>query len=219
MRFKFSGFTLLAIWLGAVAVAQTPTADQLNALKSLPKDQQDALLQNVLGNKGDGTGTKIDSKLSTPQTVEPKSDQSTEPLNKLNRAKTSDGRTLRQRDEDPELRAEDTVLIDLTPINRYKDINSTNPDGFNTGGNNSVTARHGSGSGVSGLSGISGGAANDGTVSGTRNNRNIRGNNNNDYGRVKADVKAETKPKTDEEKEKIEEKRQLILKNNPYHLN
>ena len=45
MRFKFSVLTLLAILVGAVSVAQTPTADQLNALKNMPKDQQDALLQ------------------------------------------------------------------------------------------------------------------------------------------------------------------------------
>src|SRR6267378_2911456 len=135
MRFKFSGFTLLAILVGAVAVAQTPTVDQLNALKSMPKDQQDALIQSVLG-KGDttGTGTKTDSKLSTPETVQPKTDQSNELLNKLKKGKTLDDRTLRQRDENPELRPDDTVLIDLTPINRYRDINSIYPNGANPNG-------------------------------------------------------------------------------------
>jgi polysaccharide export outer membrane protein len=213
MRLKFSALTFLAILVGAVAVAQTPTADQLNALKSLPKDQQDALLQNVLGN-GNGTGTKTDSKLSVPQTVRPKSDQSTESLDKL-KGKTSDGRTLRQSDEDPELRPDDTVLIDLTPIDRYKDINTNNPVGTNTGGNDSPS----NDMAVNDV-GVNGGVAIDTSrISGTRNNRNIRGNNNNDYGRVKADVRAETKPRTDEEKEKSEELRQLILKNNPYRLN
>src|SRR5258708_26083038 len=129
MRIKFSGFTLAAILVGAVAVAQTPTADQLNALKSLPKDQQDALLQSVLG-KGDGTGTKSDSKLSMPQTVPPKSDQSAESLNKL-QGKTSDGRTLRQLDEDPALRADHTVLIDLTPADTASDNTSNHPHGPN----------------------------------------------------------------------------------------
>ena len=109
MRFKVSGFTLFAILVGAVAVAQTPTADQLNALKSMPKDQQDALIQSVLG-KGDGTGTKTDSKLSMPQTVQPKTDQSNELLNKLKKGKTLDDRTLRQVDEDPELRPDDTFV-------------------------------------------------------------------------------------------------------------
>src|SRR5271165_5556817 len=177
MRSKFSGFTLLAILAGAVAVAQNPTADQLNALKSLPKDQQDALIQSALGN-GNSTGTKTDSKLSMPQTVRPKSDQSTESLDRL-KGKTSDGRTLRQSDEDPELRPDDTVLIDLTPVDPYKDINSTNPSGANTGGNDGVN----NSTGVNDL-GVNGGVVNDSSrVSGTRNNRNIRGNNNNDYGR------------------------------------
>src|ERR1700730_37601 len=222
MRFKFSGFTLLAILVGAVAVAQTPSVDQLNALKNMPKDQQDALIQSVLG-KGDTTGTKTDSKLSMPETVQPKTDQSNELLDKLKKGKTLDDRTLRQPDEDPELRADDTVLIDLTPIDRYRDNNSNYPNGANTNGNDG-----GNGVGVNGvngvngatdLNGVTGNAANDGSVNGRRNNRNNRGNNNNDYGRVKPDIKEQTRPRTDQEKEQSDEKRQLILKNNPYHLN
>src|SRR6266404_2017930 len=226
MRFKFSGFTLLAILVGAVAVAQTPTADQLNALKSMPKDQQDALIQSVLG-QGGTTGTKSDTKLSTPETVQPKIDQSNELLNKLRKGKTLDDRTLRQLDENPELRADDTILIDLTPIDRYRDSNSSYPNGANPngndGGNNGVGVDGIPGipgiPGINDVNGVTGDAANDGSVNGTRNNRNIRGSNSNDYGRVKADVKEAARQKTDEEKERIEEKRQLILKNNPYHLN
>jgi protein involved in polysaccharide export with SLBB domain len=222
MRFKFSGWTLLAILVGAAAVAQTPTLDQLNALKSLSKDQQDALLQSVLG-KGDGT--RADSKLSMPETVRPKGEPSTESLDILRKRKTSDGRTLRQSDEDPELRPDDTLLIDLTPIDRYKSKGATY--GTTTGGTDAGTsgvAGLGGLGGVGGVAGagdvnvnVDGAAAGDGSV-GTRTSRGTRGHIN-DYGRVKADVKAETKPKTDEEKEKAEEKRQLILKGNPYHLN
>src|SRR5258708_18848079 len=218
MRFKLSGFTLLATLVGAVAVAQIPTSEQLDALKNMPKDQQDALIQSVLG-KGDttGTGTKTESKLSTSDTVRPKTDQSSELLNKLKKGKTLDDRTLRQPDEDPELRADDTILIDLTTIDRYRDINSNSPNAANAGGNDG--AANGSGINGIGINGINGSAANDGSANGARNNRNNRANNPDDYGRVKADIKAETKPKTDEEKEKSEEVRQLILKNNPYHLN
>src|ERR1700730_780439 len=201
MRFKVSGFTLLAILVGAVAIAQTPTADQLNALKSMPKDQQDALLQGVLG-KGDGATTKSDSKLSTPETMQPKTDPSNELLNKLKKGKTLDDRTLRQPDENPELRADDTVLIDLTPIDRYRD-NSNYPNGANPNGNDNGT----NGVGVNGIpgipgipgingingtndvNGVNGNTGNDTGVNGTRNNRNVRGSNNNDYGRVKSDVK------------------------------
>src|SRR5712692_4489735 len=121
MRFKSLVFTLVAILVGAVAVAKIPTSDQLEALKNMPKDQQDALIQSVLGTKGGTTNTKTDSKLKMPETVQPKTDQSNELLNKLKKGKTLDDRTLRQRDEDPELRADDTVLIDLTPIDRYRD--------------------------------------------------------------------------------------------------
>jgi protein involved in polysaccharide export with SLBB domain len=215
MRFKFSGFTLAAILVGAVAVAQTPTADQLNALKSMPQDQQDALIQSVLGKGGD-SGARTDPKLSIPQTVRPKGDQSIELLDKLKKGKTVDGRTLREADEDLELRADDTVLIDLTPIDRYKDGNANYLNGANnTLGNDAGV--NGVGAGASGVS-VNGGAPNDGNVNGARNSRNLRGNEN-DYGRVKADVKAETRPRTDPEKEKSEELRQLILKNNPYRLN
>ncbi|MDP9082687.1 MAG: SLBB domain-containing protein, partial [Pseudomonadota bacterium] len=214
---RFLSIFLVLMLSGLAASAQTPTAEQLNALKSLPKDQQDAL-QGMLGTGG--TGTKTDSKLSMPETVQPKTDQSNDLL-KLKR-KTLDDRTLRQSDENPELRPDDTVLIDLTPIDRYRDTNSV-PNGANPSGNDIGAA----GVGISGINGtngandvgVIGSNANDSSVSGTRNNRNIRGSNNNDYGRVKADIKAETKPRTDEEREKSEEKRQLILKNNPYRLN
>jgi polysaccharide export outer membrane protein len=233
MRFKFSGFTtLIAILVGAVAVAQTPTSDQLNMLKNMPKDQQDALIQSVLGNKGDstGTGTKTDSKLSMPETMRPRSEQTKDELDKLNKRKSSDDRTLRQSDEDPELRPDDTVLIDLTPIDRFRDRNANNPNGANIPGSdsgangigiNGIPGMNGVNGipGINGADGVNGNAANDGSVNGMRNNRNNRRNNFDDYGRVRADVKSETKPKTDEEKEKSEEKRQLILKNNPYHLN
>src|SRR3981189_3324696 len=142
MRSKFSGFTLIAILVGAVAVAQTPTSDQLDLLKSMPKDQQDALIQSVLGGiKSDGTGTKSDPKLSTPQTVQPKTRKSNEQQNKRKKGKTLDDRTLRQPDEDPELRADDTILIDLTPIDRYRDMNSNYPNGANPRGNGSATRR------------------------------------------------------------------------------
>jgi polysaccharide export outer membrane protein len=225
---KFLSSFLVVLLTSLAATAQTPTSDQLNALKNMPKEQQDALIQSVLGlGKSDGTGTKSDSKLNTPETVQPKTDQSNEVLNKLKKGKTLDDRTLRQPDEDPELRADDTILIDLTPIDRYRDINSNYPNGANSGGNDNGangTGTNGAGgingiNGIDGINGVNGSAAKDGSGNVSRNNRNTRGSKYDDYGRIKADTKAETKPKTDEEKERIEAKRQLILKNNPYHLN
>ncbi|HEY3658126.1 MAG TPA: SLBB domain-containing protein [Steroidobacteraceae bacterium] len=219
---RFLSALLVLLLTGLAATAQTPTSDQLNALKNMPKDQQDALIQSVLGiGKSDGTGSKTDSKLSTPESVRPKSDLSKDELDKLNKRKSSDDRILRQSDEDPELRAEDTILIDLTPIDRYRERNTNFLNDPNASGNDSGTNSNGINGviGANDVNGVDGSAANDGSVNGTKNNRNSRGRNNNDYGRVKPDTKLATKPKTEEEKEKIEEKRQLILKNNPYHLN
>ncbi len=214
---RYLSVFLVLMLSGLAATAQTPTADQLNALRNLPKDQQDAL-QGILGT-GTGTGTKTDSKLSVPETVQPNTDQSNELQNKYRKGRTLDDRTLRQSDEDPELRPDDTVLIDLTPIEPYRNPgslpNGANPAGNEGGGNGAVNGVAGIG-GLNGNDGGMAGTAND-SAGGTRGNRNTRGNN--DYGRVKADVKAETRVRTDEEKEESEEKRQLILKNNPYHLN
>ena len=219
---RYLSVFLVLMLSGFVAGAQSLTAEQLNALKSLPKDQQDAL-QGLVGSGG--TGTKTDSKLSTPETVQPKTDQSNELANKYRKGKTLDDRTLRQSDENPELRPDDTVLIDLTPIEPYRPPgtmpNGANPAGNEGAGNGAINGINGI-NGVAGVGGLNGndaamaGAAND-SAGGPRSNRNTRGNN--DYGRVKADVKAETRVRTDEEKEESEEKRQLILKNNPYHLN
>ncbi len=228
MRFKFSGVTLLAILLGAAAFAQTPTSDQLNALKNLPPDQQQSLLQQVLG-KTDTSGRKTDQKLDMPETVQQKSDESSDMLDSFDKDKTKDGRTLRIPNEDPELRANDNILIDLTPIEM--DDQDNNPinggNGVNGGsnGNNgngypSTTSGVLSGNNAGGMDVSALGAANSngangsGTNNGYGNNR-IPGAGYGDYGRIKSQVKQ----RTDEEKKKSRELRQLILKNNPYQLN
>src|ERR1700728_3588614 len=130
--------------IGAVVVAPTPTAptqDQLNIFKSLPQDQQDALMQSLLGGKGDATSKKSDSQLDSPETVQKKNDRTGQRQQEETNDKTKDGRTLRKSDEDPELRADDTVLIDLTPIELDKDGNLIvhNP-GNQTGGSITPTA-------------------------------------------------------------------------------
>src|SRR6266852_1719946 len=142
MRFRFAWIALIAIVVGAVAIAQVPTTDQLNVLKNLPPDEQDALIQGVLG-RGDGTGTKTDPKLRMPLTVQPKRDQLNESSGSLKKLQTSDGRTLRLPDEDPELRHDDTVLIDLTPLDaECVDLGANNLNGANAAaiaGNNLPT--------------------------------------------------------------------------------
>lgn len=211
MRSRLLALSFMLLSLGIGASAQTPTPDQLNALKNLPQDQQDALLQSLSGRSG--SGTSADPKLRVPQTVQPPSDQSTGLLGKYPREKTRDGRELRMPDEDPELRANDTVLIDLTPYkinNKYGDQN--NPDGngvaANGFGNGTATATGNMDANGANVNGVD-------NSSGRTNNKNSGNKNNYDYGRIVE----EGKPLTDEEKEKLEKLRQLILRNNPYHLN
>ncbi len=213
MQYKSPAFVLIAILMGAMALGQTPTPDQLNALKNLPQDQQDALLQSLMG-KSDGTGTKSDPRLRMPQTVLPKDNQSTDASEK--RGKTSDGHALRQADEDPELRADDAVLIDLTPIEEAcKDLNTIHSD---------ATGRRSAASQLVDCSGTrrtnhdkrgdNGSVGANGPIRTNGDNLKIDSDLD-DFGRIQLD----TKPKTEEERAKSEAFRQRILKNNPYHLN
>src|SRR6202035_2898365 len=106
------------ILIGAFAGAQSPssTPDPLSLLKNLSQEQQDALMQSVLGGSGNGTSRKTDSQLNAPETVEKKNDRTGRVDRETKPDKTIDGRTLRNSNEDPELRADDSVLIDLTPV-------------------------------------------------------------------------------------------------------
>ncbi len=89
--------------IGTIAGAQVPSQDPLNALKNLTPEQQQSLIQGVLG--GDGATKKTDSKLNSPETVEKRDDRLGGQDRETRKGKTLDGRTLRQFDEDPELRA------------------------------------------------------------------------------------------------------------------
>jgi polysaccharide export outer membrane protein len=107
--------------MGLAASAQTPTSDQLQALKDLPPDQQNAILQGL---KGNGTGKTTDPKLKTPETVgQPKELSDTK--------KTRDGRILRQSDEDPELRVDDTVMIEMTSLGDICSRNQSSAQNYN----------------------------------------------------------------------------------------
>jgi polysaccharide biosynthesis/export protein len=194
-------FASLIILLLAVlpAIAQTPTADQLSILKNLPADQQQLLLQS-LGGQGDGTAKKIDPSLQMPETVRPRNEQ-LDQYDRYLKDKTLDGRPLRVRDEDPELRPGDTVLIDVVTIERRRrpviqDSNTT-----------------ASGAGISALNGH--------TASGNNGNPASLGEktNENDPERTYGRTPYEERSQTDAEKAKIEDFRQRILKNNPYKLN
>jgi polysaccharide biosynthesis/export protein len=193
---------IILILVGAVVVAQTPTPtqDQLNIFKSLPQDQQDALMQSVLG-KGNGTNNKSDSQLNAPETVGKKNDRTGQRQQDQNKNdKTVDGRTLRNSDEDPELRADDTVLIDLTPVELDKDGNVIV---HNTGNQATGSPIPGSTSGISSA---------DSTAKDIRNNKNTSPS---DFGRLQA----EQRTRTPEQTTRSATVRDRILKGNPYKLN
>jgi protein involved in polysaccharide export with SLBB domain len=204
---------LVLLSFGIVASAQTPTTDQLNLLKGLPQDQQDALMQSLSGKSGNST--KTDPKLSVPQTVLPRNDQESDLTSPHIRDKTKDGRTLRLQDEDPELRADDTVLIDLTPFDLTpRGLNQANLNGENAAGtagnaNGNANNNRPTNGQIPGVNGA------DMSNSLLNNNRDDQNKDTYDFGRLQEEIK----PKTDEEKVKAEKKRQLILRNNPYHLN
>jgi len=195
-----AAIALILIVTAGGAQTPAPSQDQLNALKNLSQEQQDALLQGVLG-KGDGTNKKSDSQLESPETVQKKNDRtgkSGKQTNEIQNDKTIDGHNLRNADEDPELRADDYVLIDLTPVELDKD------------GNLIV---HGTGAGGSGPASPSATAAVGGTQS--SKDKDNKGPPPADFGRLQLD----TRPKTDEQMTRSFAVRDRILKGNPYKLN
>jgi polysaccharide export outer membrane protein len=187
---------------GFGAGAQTPSPEQLNAFKNLPPDQQQSLLQSVLGN-GDGSNKKTDSKLNTPETVDRKDDRLDQPVKESNKGKTVDGRTLRQVDEDPELRADDTVLIDLTPV----DLVGTNNNVIVPAGGTNSPKPPAAASAATGISTDAAGV----DIKGGESKRN----SGSDFGRLQFD----RKPKTIEETRQLGLFRERVLKGNPYKLN
>jgi polysaccharide export outer membrane protein len=200
------GAAIFLILIGAFAGAQSPTQDPLSLLKNLTPEQQDALMQSVLGGKGDGTNKKTDSQLNTPETVQKKNDRTGGVNGEINPDKTIDGRMLRRSDEDPELRAGDSVLIDLTPAEfALRDGSLIAPAGA------SATGQAGaSGSSPAGASNAN--SALSGINDASSNRRNIEPS---DFGRRQIDPR----PKTEEQATRSAAMRDRILKGNPYMLN
>jgi protein involved in polysaccharide export with SLBB domain len=218
----------VAIWLSIVFVStvEAQSDDPLQALKdSMSQDQQGSLLQGVLG-KGDGTGKK-DSKLKTPETVKPKIDETTDLYGKANKEKTRDGRILRQFNEDPELRADDTVLIEVTPLddicNRYgNNLNGQLPGGNASGGGNGAGGNSGSNiSNLNALNAAAGLPAISAAAGANAGSNNPNSNNPiNAYDLTRCPLPKPTDvPRTDQENADSERFRKRILSNNPYKLN
>src|SRR5271167_2865560 len=210
MRTRFFGALLFMLSMGLAASAQTPTPEQLQALKDLTPDQQNAILQGV---KGNATGKKTDPRLKTPETVQ----SSTDLID--NARKTRDGRLLRQSDEDPELRADDTVMVEMTSL---EDICKINRNGAQTN-NGSLNNRANGNNDANGVNGLNGVNALTGAVgaNGTTGNNNANANtlySGFDFIRCRRLTDIET-PKTDQEKDTAEKFQKRILSNNPYKLN
>jgi polysaccharide export outer membrane protein len=186
----------------AAATAQVPTPDQLNVLKSLPADQQQQLIQSVLGGKSDGTNRKTDPKLDMPDSVEGKDSSRTRRSNEPE--KTPDGHILRQANEDPELRAFDSVLVDLTPYQLTPKDNT-----HKSAATASSATNPSNGSAAANASGV---APSNGRPNGDDKSDPKSGSS--DFGRIQL-----VDPATTPDEDHARSLRENILKNNPYKLN
>jgi protein involved in polysaccharide export with SLBB domain len=197
--------------MGTIAGAQTPSQDPLSALKNLTPEQQQSLIQGVLGNgNGDGTTKKTDSKLNSPETVDKRDDRLGEQAKETKKGKTIDGRMLRQSDEDPELRAGDSVLIDLTPIEL---VGPNNNVIVPAGGTTSAPSPPGADNATSGVAAAA--EANGVGGVGIPGSTNTKKGTGSDFGRIQFDHRA----KSEDEIKGTGRIRDRILKGNPYKLN
>jgi polysaccharide biosynthesis/export protein len=225
-----SRFSALLLTIGLASSAHPQSSDTLQALKdSLSPDQQNSIMQGVFGTKSDGTGKKTDEKLQTPETVLPNADEMRTGIHTVKKQQTFDGRVLRQMDEDPELRADDTVLIDLTPIDQLGPGNNfgiqNNPNAPNAGQNGAGANNAPGANGAGGLNAIAGALAatgnapqNSGGAGNAQGSANANGVPSLTTPNNPDSILPEPKPRTDEDKEKAEKFRNLVLANNPYQL-
>ena len=123
MRNRVLRGLLVLLALGLASSAQTQNSqDPLQSLKdSLPQDAQSSILQGVLGDQNGQK--KTDKKLETPDSVRAPSNEDIIQKN----IKTRDGRILRQFNEDPELRPDDTVMIELRSVDDVCEHNNLVP--------------------------------------------------------------------------------------------
>jgi protein involved in polysaccharide export with SLBB domain len=245
MRIRFLLVTALAALCAALA-ASAQTSDPLQTLKDTLSGtgQQNGVLQNVLSNTS-RNGKKTDKPLDTPETVMPPEDQKDYTERNI---KTRDGRILRQVNEDPELRPDDSVMIEMRSVDdiceRYN-LGPNAPQQNNPGGQNGA-ALNGTGipgTGANGLGSLSGAAlsaaANSAAGASAANalngpnglngingigglssiNQNNSGPNNNIWIDLTRCPLQTDKPKTDDEKSDLEKFQRRILAGNPYKLN
>jgi len=243
-RLFWAGAFLISAALALTASAQT-TSDPLQALKdTLGGDQPGGILQNVLGN-GSQTGKKTDKSLQSPETVQPPLEEQKDITEK--NIKTRDDRILRQFNEDPELKPDDSVVIEMRPVDDVCDRynlgpNSNQPNGFNNQNNppnganstnplSALSSAAGTAgvaaaipglngtNGLSGLSGLNGSNTIGGIGGVNQNGNNANSNNNFNWFDFSRCPLSTAKPKTDDEKSDLEKFQKRILAGNPYKLN
>src|ERR1700734_4197536 len=100
MRNRILGVLAVMFAAALTVSAQTTTNDPVQALKdTLGGGQQGGVLEDIIG-QGQNNDKKTDKKLESPQNVMPPREKDITEKD----IKTRDGRTLRQFNEDPELR-------------------------------------------------------------------------------------------------------------------
>jgi protein involved in polysaccharide export with SLBB domain len=235
MRSRLLLGVALVVAIGLSSSARPQNSDPLQTIKDTlsSSDQGGSLLQNVLG-KIDNSGKKTDKKLETPDTttMQQKADELNNPVHRLKKEETYDGRVLRQMDEDPELRPDDTIIVELTPTDAA--LLGTAPTAQQTANTNASNAQAAAaglngaqglgaqtipgGTNLNSIAGALAGGAGNGTGGGGGANNNANGIN----GAVGATSSNQSfldqKPKTDEEKAKAEAFRTRVVGNNPYQL-
>jgi polysaccharide export outer membrane protein len=97
-----AGFVLALV--GSLAVAQTPTAEQIEMFRNLSPDQQQAILEAISGGGGRssalGTTSSADQRFEIPQTVLPRASGDQEERD-------------RRTEADPRLETGDTLIVEL----------------------------------------------------------------------------------------------------------
>ena len=219
----------------ALTVSAQTTTDPVQALKdTLGGGQQGGVLQDILG-QGQNNDKKTDKKLETPQSVTPLPNQKDITERDI---KTRDGRTLRQFNEDPELRPDDSVTIEVRALDDVCVRYNLGPEALQNAANDQnnppggpIAAQGGSGNPLSVLSaaaGAAGAGANTLTgLSGANAIGGIAGTNQNipnttasaNWFDLTRCPLATDKLKTDDEKSEERRFEQRILDGNPYKLN
>jgi protein involved in polysaccharide export with SLBB domain len=241
------GASLLIVSAALTASAQSN--DPLQAIKDSlgggGNQDSGGLLQDVLGNGSQNGTKKSDKKLDNPETVVPPMNQDFTERN----IKTRDGRILRQFNEDPELRPDDSIMIEIRAIDDICQRANLGPNALQTNSQNPNTPQNPPGGGAnpaanplsSALSSIGGGGTAgaaalgmQGGVSGLSGSSPMTGingiggitgvnqnanGNNANWFDLSRCPLPTDKPKTDDEKADEETFEKRILAGNPYKLN